>query len=189
MIIIDNILVSDEIITEKFVCDLVQCKGGCCVDGDAGAPLSKKETKEIKKAYKIIKHEMSAEAITEIKNTGTHTTDPEYGYVTPTIQGGVCVYAYTEETGIVKCLIERAYKQGRLEYNKPISCHLFPIRVTKTHNFEALNYEPRKKLCAPACKQGVSLGVKVFEFLKEPIIRKYGEDFYNVLEQVNKEKF
>jgi hypothetical protein len=189
MIAIDNILISDEIITEKFVCDLVRCKGGCCVDGDAGAPLSKDETKEIKKAYKIIKHEMTSEAINEVKKTGTHTTDIEYGYVTPTINGGVCVYAYTEHTGIVKCLFEKAFNEGKLDFKKPISCHLFPIRVTKTDDFEALNYEPRKVLCAPACKQGVSLGVKVFEFLKEPIIRKYGTDFYTMLEQVSKEKF
>ncbi len=189
MIVIQDILISDDIVTEKFVCDLTRCKGGCCVDGDAGAPLEKSEIKEIKKAYKIIKAEMSAEALEEIKRVGTHTTDTEYGYVTPTIQGGICTYAYTDNVGIVKCLIEKAYYEGKLSFKKPISCHLFPIRVTKKENFEALNYEPRKTLCAPACQQGKKLGVKVYEFLKEPIIRKYGEEFYTILEQVSKEKF
>lgn len=182
MIIIDDILISDEILDEEFVCNLEKCKGGCCVDGDAGAPLAKDELKQVKAAYKLIQHEMSAEAIAEVKRVGTHTTDEDFGYVTPAVNGGICVYGYTDGAGIVKCLIEKAYLEGKTDFKKPISCHLYPIRETKNHNFMALNYEPRQVLCAPACKFGKKLGVKVYEFLKEPLIRKFGEDFYKAIE-------
>ncbi len=186
MIIIDDILVSDEIIQEEFICHLEKCKGGCCVDGDAGAPLAKNELKKIKEAYKILQHELSAEAKAEIKRVGPYTQEEYFGYVTPAINGGICVYGYTDETGVVKCLIEKAYNEGRTDFKKPISCHLFPIRETKTEHYMALNYEPRETLCAPACSLGKKHGVKVYEFLKEPLIRKYGEEFYNVLDEIAK---
>ncbi len=187
MIIVDDILISDDILKEKFVCDLEKCKGGCCVDGDAGAPLDKSELKWIKKAYKILKDELSDEAKEVIKNEGSYIYEEGFGYVTPVINGGICVYGYTDEKGIVKCLIEKAYNEGRIPFKKPISCHLFPIRETKNPNFLALNYEPREVLCAPACKLGKKLGVKVYEFLKEPLIRRFGEDFYNAIEKVDQE--
>jgi hypothetical protein len=185
MIIIDDILISDEILNEEFVCHLEKCKGGCCVDGDAGAPLTKDETKKVKAAFKLIKDELSEEALAEIKRVGTHTTDEDFGYVTPAVNGGICVYGYKDELGIVKCLIEKAYREGKTDFKKPISCHLYPIRETKNHNFKALNYEPRKVLCAPACKLGKETGVKVFRFLKEPLIRRFGEAFYGALEQAS----
>lgn len=184
MIIIDDILISDEILQEEFVCNLEKCKGGCCVDGDAGAPLQKDELKKVKEAYNILKDELSPEALAEIKRVGTHTTDEDFGYVTPAIDGGICVYGYTDEAGIVKCLIEKAYREGKTTFKKPISCHLYPIRETKTAHHMALNYQPREVLCAPACKLGKKLKVKVYEFLKEPLIRKYGEAFYGALETI-----
>lgn len=186
MIIIDDILISDDIIKEEFICNLSKCKGGCCVDGDAGAPLAKDELKQLKKVYKLIKDELSDEAKTEIKRVGPYTTEEDFGYVTPAINGGICVYGYTDELGIVKCLIEKAYLEGRTDFKKPISCHLYPIRETKNQNFMALNYSPRQKLCAPACKLGKEQGVKVYEFLKEPLIRKYGEPFYYALDTIAK---
>lgn len=184
MIIIDDILISDEIIKEEFVCDLQKCKGGCCVDGDAGAPLNKDELKKIKNAAKILKDELSDEAKAEIKRVGAYTQEDSFGYVTPAINGGICVYGYTDNDGIVKCLIEKAYNEGRIDFKKPISCHLFPIRETKNPNFLALNYEPRETLCAPACQLGKKLKVKVYSFLKEPLIRRFGEEFYQVLDQI-----
>lgn len=186
MIIIDDILISDEILNEEFVCDLTSCKGGCCVDGDAGAPLAKDELKQIKSVYKIIENELSQEAKDEIKRVGPYTTEEHFGYVTPAINGGICVYGYTDEKGIVKCLIEKAYYEGRTDFKKPISCHLYPIRVTKNENYVALNYEPRETLCSDACYLGKKLKVKVYEFLKEPLIRKYGEDFYYALDTIAK---
>jgi hypothetical protein len=112
--------------------------------------------------------------------------DDEYGYVTPTVNGGICVYAYTDELGIVKCAIEKAYKDGVVNFKKPVSCHLFPIRIKELPGYEAVNYEPRPTLCRPACKLGNKLKVPVYEFLKEPLIRKYGEEFYNTLDAVGK---
>jgi hypothetical protein len=186
MIAIDGVLLSDEVVEEHFVCDLQKCKGGCCVDGDCGAPLTKEETKIIKNIYPKIKSYLPEEYIAEIERQGTHVMDDEYGYVTPTIDGGICVYAYTDELGIVKCAIEKAYKDGVVDFKKPISCHLFPIRIKELPGYEAINYEPRETLCKPACKLGNKLKVPVYQFLKEPLIRKYGEEFYNTLDAVGK---
>lgn len=184
MIAVGGVLLSDEVIEENFVCDLLKCKGGCCVDGDCGAPLTKEETKTIAKIYPKIKPYLSAEYIAEVEKQGTHVMDDEYGYVTPTINGGICVYAYTDELGIVKCAIEKAYNDGVVDFKKPISCHLYPIRIKQLPGYEAVNYEPRPTLCRPACKQGNKLKVPVYKFLKEPIIRKFGEDFYKELDAV-----
>lgn len=189
MIAIGDVLLSDEVIEEQFVCDLQRCKGGCCVDGDAGAPLTKDETKTLKKIYPIIKSSLHPAYIPEIERQGTHTTDKEYGYVTPTVNGGICVYGYTDEAGIVKCGIEKAWKEGRTDFRKPISCHLYPIRIISHPGYEAVNYEPRETLCKPACKLGRKLKVPVYQFLKEPLIRKYGDDFYNVLDTIAQKYF
>lgn len=184
MIAIDNVLLSDEIVEEQFVCDLDKCKGGCCVDGDCGAPLTEEETKIIARIYPKIKSYLTPEYISEIKKQGTHTMDDQYGYVTPTVNGGICVYGYTDELGIVKCGIEKAWKDGKINFRKPISCHLFPIRITQYPGYEAVNYEPRPTLCKPACKLGKQLKVPVYIFLKDSLIRKYGEEFYGTLEAV-----
>ncbi len=186
MIIIDDILISEDILKEEFICHLEKCKGGCCVDGDAGAPLAKSELKEMKKVFKIIKHEMSLEALEEVKRVGAYTTEEEFGYVTPAINGGICVYGYEDAQGIVKCLIEKAFMEGRTDFKKPISCHLYPIRETKTQFMNALNYSPRETLCAPACALGKQVGLKVYQFLKEPLIRKFGEPFYQAIDTIAK---
>ncbi len=184
MIAIDNVLLSDEIVEEHFVCDLDKCKGGCCVDGDCGAPLTEEEAKVIANIYPTIKSSLNPEFIPEIERQGTHTTDPEYGYVTPTVNGGICVYGITDELGIVKCGIEKAWKEGKVNFRKPISCHLFPIRVISHPGYEAVNYEPRDTLCKPACKLGKQLKVPVYVFLKDAIVRKYGDEFYEALDAV-----
>lgn len=184
MIAIDNVLLSDEIIQEHFVCDLQKCKGGCCVDGDCGAPLTKDETKILKQIYPKIKKHLKPEYLEEIEKQGTHTTDSEFGYVTPTVNGGICVYGYTDGLGIVKCGIEKAWKEGVIDFRKPISCHLYPIRIKKMKTYEAVNYEPRPSLCAPACALGDKLKVPVYVFLKDALISKYGEEFYQTLEAV-----
>ncbi len=186
MIIVDDVLVADEILNKQFICDLTRCKGGCCVEGDAGAPLEKEELKEVKAAFSVIKDEMTEAALKEVEQTGTHTIDDDYSYVTPTVGNGICVYGYYDEQGIVKCLIEKAYNEGKIAFKKPISCHLFPILYTQTPAAEFLNYEPRKKLCAPACSLGEKLQVPVYQFLKEPLIRKFGEDWFNALEHIDK---
>lgn len=184
MIAIDNVLVSDEIIEEQFVCDLTKCKGGCCVDGDCGAPLTEEEAKIIADIYPSIKPYFTPEYIPEIERQGTHVMDNEYGYVTPTVNGGICVYGITDETGTVKCGIEKAWKEGKTDFRKPISCHLFPIRIISHPGYEAVNYEPRETLCKPACKLGRKLKVPVYKFLKDAIVRKYGDDFYGALDSI-----
>jgi len=184
MIAIDDVLLSDDIVTEQFVCDLQKCKGGCCVDGDCGAPLTTEETTILAEIYPAIKDYLEPDYIHEIERQGTHTHDPEHGLVTPTVNGGICAYGYTDELGVVKCGIEKAWKAGATTFQKPISCHLFPIRITSSPGFEAVNYEPRKTLCRPACKLGRKLKVPVYVFLKDALVRKYGTSFYDALEAV-----
>ena len=184
MIAIDSVLLSDEVVEEQFVCDLNKCKGGCCVDGDCGAPLSKDETKILKNIYPAVKPYLTPENIGEIEKQGVFTTEPEYGYVTPTVNGGICVYGITDDLGIVKCGIEKAFNEGKIDFRKPISCHLFPIRITAFPGYEAVNYEPRPTLCRPACKLGQQLKVPVYVFLKEALVRNYGTGFYETLEAV-----
>lgn len=184
MIAIDNKLISDEIIEEQFVCDLTKCKGGCCEDGDAGAPLEVQELDELINHYEVIKPYLTKEGIREIEKQGKYVYDVEFGWVTPTINGQICAYGHKDEKGIIKCGIEEAYNDGKLGWKKPISCHLFPIRTQKSRqdaDIEYVNYEPREDLCKAACKLGKQLKVPVYIFLKEAITRKYGEDFYNTL--------
>lgn len=184
MIAIDNKLISDLVIEEQFVCDLNKCKGGCCEDGDAGAPLEVKELEELIAHYEVIKPYLTKEGIKEIEKNGKYRYDVEYGWVTPTIEGGICAYGYKDAQGIIKCGIEQAYNDGKLQWKKPVSCHLFPIRIQKSKqdpDLEYVNYEPRQDLCKAACKLGKQLKVPVYIFLKDSIIRKYGEEFYETL--------
>ena len=188
MIAIDNILVSDEIISEQFVCDLNKCKGGCCVDGDAGAPLADEELKNINEVYDAVLPYLTEESKMELKRQGKYVYDREFGWVTPTIASKVCVYGITDKNGIVKCGIEQAYNDGKVKWKKPISCHLFPIRIQKSKNKQTdyVNYEPREDLCKAACNLGKKLKVPVYVFLKDALIRKYGTDFYESLEATAK---
>jgi hypothetical protein len=184
MIAIDNKLVSDDIVEAKFVCDLNKCKGGCCEDGDAGAPLEREELNELIRFYDTIKPFMTKEGIKEVERQGKYIFDHEFGWVTPTIEGNICAYGFRDEFGIIKCAIEKAYLEGKIDWKKPLSCHLFPIRITKSKkdpDLEYVNYEPRQDLCKAACSLGKKLKVPVYQFLKEAITRKYGEEFYETL--------
>ncbi|MFM2387990.1 MAG: hypothetical protein RL660_2747 [Bacteroidota bacterium] len=184
VIIIDNKMVSTELLREQFVCNLDKCKGACCVDGDTGAPLEEAELDTIDEVYPIVEKYLTKEAKARIKKVGRYHQDEDFGYVTPDINGGVCVYGLTDEKGIVKCAFEQAYNNGEIAWKKPISCHLFPIRIGRRGMFESLEYEPREDICAPACSFGKKLGVPVYKFLEESITRKYGEEFYEALEQI-----
>ena len=188
MIVIDNKLVSDEIIEEQFVCDLNKCKGGCCVDGDAGAPLNKEELVHLNEVYDAVLPYLDEENKKELQKQGRYVFDEEFGWVTPTINSKVCVYGITDPNGIVKCGIEQAYNDGKVNWKKPISCHLFPIRVQLSKNkvTEYVNYEPREDLCGAGCKLGKKLKVPVYVFLKEALVRKYGAEFYETLDATAK---
>ena len=184
MIAIDNVLLSDKIVTDQFVCDLNKCKGACCVDGDAGAPLDRKELKNIDEVFDSVLPYLNETSKKEIEKQGRYVYDTEFGWVTPTINSQICVYGITDNNGIVKCGIEQAYLDGKVKWKKPISCHLFPIIVKKSADgvTEYANYEPREDNCKAACALGKKLKVPVHEFLKEPLIRKFGAEFYEALE-------
>jgi Protein of unknown function (DUF3109) len=191
MISIDNILISDEIVEEQFVCDLDKCKGGCCEDGDAGAPLTTEELENVRDAFNKIIPYLTPEGKAEIERTGLYRYDQEFGWVTPTVNGGICAYGFRDEKGIIKCSFEHAYNDGLTDWKKPISCHLYPIKIksSRKKDFEMVNYEPRESMCSPACILGKKLKMPVYKFLKEALIRKYGEEFYNVLDQLAIEHF
>lgn len=182
MIEVGGHLVSDELIKENFICNLTKCKGACCVEGDSGAPLEKDELSILDEIYPKIKHLMTEKGIAAIEEQGTHVKDFEGDYTTTCVDGNKeCAYV-TWENGITKCAIEKAYEQGIVDWKKPISCHLYPIRLTKYPEFDMLNYD-RWSICSPACTFGNEHKVKVYQFLKEPLIRKYGEEWYQELEE------
>ena len=184
MIAINNILISDEVVKEQFVCDLGKCKGACCVDGDAGAPLEKEELQHINDVFEAVLPDLNEESKKEIDRQGRYVYDKEYGWVTPTIDSKICVYGIVDKQGIVKCGIEQAYLDGKVTWKKPISCHLFPIitKKSKRTTTEYVNYEPREDNCKAACALGKKLKVPVYQFLKEPLIRKFGQEFYEALD-------
>jgi hypothetical protein len=191
LIEIDNILISDDVIEKQFVCDLLKCKGGCCEEGDAGAPLTDEERVLVEKYYEKIKPYLAQDAIKEIEKKGKYVYDDEFGYVTPTLPSDneICVYGMRDSKGIIKCAFEQAYYDGLVPWKKPISCHLYPIitRKGKHGDYERVNYEPREKLCKSGCVQGERLKVPAYQFLKEAITRKYGKDFYEALDKIAKD--
>lgn len=184
MIAIENKLVSDELVEARFVCDLTKCKGGCCEDGDAGAPLENDELPMMQKHYEAVKPYMTPEGIREVERQGKYIFDHEFGWVTPTIESKICAYGYRDELGTIKCAIEKAYLEGKIDWKKPISCHLFPVRISRSKedpDLEYVNYEPREDLCKAACSLGKKLKVPVYQFLQEALVRKYGQEFYDTL--------
>ena len=192
MIAIENVLIGDEVINQQFVCDLAKCKGGCCEEGDAGAPLDADELDLMVDLFEKIKPYLTPESIAEIEKKGKYVYHKEFGWVTPTLGNDheICVYGKRDEKGIIKCAFEQAYYDGVTTWKKPISCHLFPIihKKGKSGNYDRINYEPREQLCKPACGLGKKLKVPAYEFLKEPLIRLYGEEFYKALDAVAKKE-
>ena len=186
MIQIDDKLISEDLFSEEFVCNLAKCKGICCVEGDAGAPLDEDETRILDEIYPKIKPYLRPEGIQAIEEQGTYTLDFEGDLVTPLVNNAECAYVIFDEKGYTKCAIEKAYEDGVIEWQKPISCHLYPIRITEYSNFSAINYH-EWDICSDACTLGKELGVKVYQFLKKPLIRKYGEDFYQTLSEAAEE--
>jgi hypothetical protein len=191
MIVIDKILISDDVVEEHFVCDLSKCKGGCCEDGDAGAPLTDQELDEVNAAYDKVIPYMTHEGIREVEKQGMYRYDKEFGWVTPTINSGICAYGYHDAKGTIKCAFEQAYNDGIISWKKPVSCHLYPIKVKESRHadYTMVNYEPREQLCAGGCKLGDKLKVPAYVFLKESIIRKFGKAFYEVLDAIAKEHY
>ncbi len=186
MLIIGDILVSDEVVKHNFICNLEACKGACCWEGDYGAPLEIPELDTLKSIYPQVRPFLSPAGIDTIEQQGTAVYNEDHEtYATPLINGGPCAYMTTDEQGVAKCGIEQAYLAGVVPFKKPISCHLFPIRVSVSDipGFEALNYD-EWDICQAACTLGNKEQMPVYRFVREAIIRKYGQAFYDELDAV-----
>ncbi len=182
MLAIGQTLVSEDVIEKQFVCDLNACKGACCVKGDYGAPLEEDELPIMDSIYEKVKPFMSAEGIKAVEKQGKYLLYEKKEWVTPLIKGKECAYTIFDKDGTAKCAIEQAYYAGKVDWKKPVSCHLYPIRITRNKaGVDAINYD-RWNICNPACKLGKSLQVPVYKFLKESLTRKYGEKWYAELE-------
>lgn len=178
-------IVSEDILSKDFVCNLTACKGACCVNGDAGAPLSLEETKILEEIYPKVKPFLRKEGIAVIEAKGTSVVGTDGDLETPLIDGKDCAYViYDGKTAL--CGIEQAYNQGEIQWKKPVSCHLYPIRVKDFTEFAAVNYD-RWDICDPACSLGQELEVPIYKFVKEALVRRFGEDWYLELEKVAEE--
>lgn len=186
MIEIDGKVINTEIFRRRFVCDISKCKGTCCYDGDSGAPLEEGELEKLAEVYPAVKPYLSDEENEEIAKQGLWVTDRDGDLVTPIIRGCECVYTNREEDGTWSCAIEKAFREGKTQWRKPISCYLYPIRVSKTSKYEMLNFH-EWEVCRPAVELGEKVGTPAYKFLKDPIIAKYGEAFYKELELVEQE--
>lgn len=182
MIQIDDKLISLEVLQEEFVCNLSACKGACCVEGDSGAPLEKKELAILAKEFPNFRSYLRPEGIKAVELQGTAVKDYDDEWVTPLRDGKECAYTIFDEDGTAKCGIETAWKDGKTSFRKPISCHLYPVRTKRYPTFEAVNYH-RWQVCSDACSLGKELKVPVYKFLKDALTRKYGERWYATLEE------
>jgi len=180
MIKVGEVLVSDEIASVEFVCHLEKCKGACCVEGELGAPLTEDELPLLEQIQDAIRPYLTPQGIQAIEAQGAYILDEDGDYSTPTVGGRECAYAHYDAAGVLKCGIEQAWRDGKINFPKPISCHLYPIRITQKNGFEAVNYH-KWGICSAACKLGRSLQVPLYQFLKEPLVRKYGQPWYDEL--------
>ena len=181
LIQIEDKLISSEVTEELFHCDIEACKGACCVEGELGAPLNDEELDILEKIYEEVKPFLNETGIKAIEEQGTSVLDFTNAYSTPLVNGRECAYTTFDDKGVAMCGIEQAWAAGATTFRKPISCHLYPIRVKKYEHFEALNYD-RWSICSAACSLGKKKGTPVYEFAKDALVRAYGEEFYEVLD-------
>ncbi len=181
MIEIDDKIVSLDLLRESFACDITKCKGICCVEGNAGAPLDLDEVDELEAEWESYKPYMTAEGVDAVERQGFMVIDSDGDYTTPLVNDAECAYAYVDGD-ITLCAIEKAWLEGKCQFRNPISCHLYPIRLINFSNGGVgLNYH-RWSVCRSACENGRKLQIPVYKSLKEPIIRRFGEEFYAALE-------
>jgi hypothetical protein len=186
MLQIGNVLVSLDIITRHFQCDLAKCKGMCCVYGVSGAPLERKEAGLISKKYSKIKPYLTEEGKRVIQETGTHIYDEDGDLVTPLIRDKEdCAYAINK-AGIILCGIELAFLDGKIGFQKPVSCHLYPVRIRKFRDYVGVNYDTWD-ICESALIKGDETQLLIYQFLKTPLIRRFGEEWYDELDKVARE--
>lgn len=184
MIQVDDVLLSEALFDNYFVCDLNACKGACCVEGDAGAPLEIDEIDKIEANLDDILPFLNDKGRATIQQQGVFEVEADGEYVTPLNNGKECAFTIFDANGISKCGMEAAFRAGKTDFKKPSSCHLYPIRITKLKHYEALNYH-EWGICKPACDCGSKLKVKVYQFLKEPLISKYGTEWFQQLVEVD----
>jgi hypothetical protein len=177
MIQIQHTILSKDIFDECFICDLAKCKGQCCIDGASGAPIAREEYEQINEILPIIWNELSPKAQQLIEKQDIAYTDTDGELVTSIINGKECVFTYCDSDGVCKCVIDTAFGEGRIAIPKPISCHLYPIRLREYDGFTAVNYD-RWSVCQSAVRLGRKEGVPLYRFLKEPLVRKFGEEWY-----------
>jgi hypothetical protein len=183
---IQDKIVSTQIFERQFVCDLTACKGACCIEGNGGAPVTKEEVDIIEANLDKVLPYMRPEGIAAIEAQGVVYEDEDFEPATTLVNGKECAFVYFDKSNTAKCAIEKAHREGQIDFIKPISCHLYPIRTKQFNEYTALNYE-KWDICEPACACGEKLDVPVYKFLKEPLIRAFGPEFYNELEIVSRE--
>jgi hypothetical protein len=181
MIEIGRTIISRDIFEEHFLCDLLKCKGACCIEGDSGAPLKKEEAEIIEQEYPNFREYISGKHKHEIEKQGFSVIDSDGDLVTPLINNRQCVYTLTDKNGILKCAIEKAFFEGKTSFRKPVSCHLFPIRITEYKRYDAVNYQ-ELDICKPGKACGKSAKLPLYKFLKEPLVRNYGDEWYKEVE-------
>lgn len=181
MLQIGKSLVSDDILEKHFVCDLQACKGACCVEGQAGAPLEEEELQVLDELFPKMKPFLRKEGIAAIETQGTYVKGSDGDWETPLIKKQECAYVVYDASGIAQCGIEKAHHAGAIDWQKPISCHLYPVRIKEYTELTAVNYH-KWEICDPACKLGASLQVPIYKFVREALIRKFGESWYSELE-------
>jgi hypothetical protein len=179
MIKVDEVLISDDVHDVHFCCNLRQCKGACCVEGDAGAPLEEMEISLLEDYIDEIKVFMASTGIQEVEKTGVFDYDADGRFVTPLVNGNECCFVFFED-GIARCAIEQAFQEKKIPFPKPISCHLYPVRITQIGNQDALNYH-KWHICNKALENGMKLKLPLYRFLEDALIRKYGRSWYNKL--------
>jgi len=188
MIQIGDVIVSLDVIEKQFVCDVAMCKGMCCVYGESGAPLEDEEIAILREIYPKVKPYMTSAGIAVVEQQGVYDTDFDNENVTPLIGNSEdCAYSYRKK-GIVHCAIEKAFTAGKIDFRKPVSCHLYPVRITKYEAFEAVNFN-QWNICSEALNIGKKTTTPLYIFLKEPLIRKYGSEWYELLCQAAKQYF
>jgi len=182
MILIDDKIISDDLVEVQFVCNLKACKGACCWEGDYGAPLTDEEREILKKIYDDVKPFLTPEGRAAIEKQGIYTyVDETKEYATTLVNNNACAFMTRDKDGVAQCGIEQANKAGKTDFLKPISCHLYPVRIDHHDNFDAINYD-KWEICSAACELGKKMQMPVYQFVKDALIRKYGEDFYEALE-------
>ena len=180
MVEIGNTVVSFDLFEQQFCCDLGICRGACCIEGDAGAPLELDEVDQLEEALPAVWNDLSDASKAIIDAQGVAYVDADGDMVTSIVNGRECVFTYTDENGVCKCAVEKAYREGKIDFYKPVSCHLYPVRLQKYKEFTAVNIH-KWSVCECARSLGKINNVPVYKFLKEPLIRKYGEKWYNDL--------